>query len=122
MENNQSARKAQVSFLLGAGFSVPAGYPTASKLKEQLLSFDEQNKINSLNREFYMKMEIIPKSNFPIILTEKIRFIMSFSIRICLVNSKKNLEQSSILVIIGYSGGDSGINKYLKEYYKGGKW
>lgn len=71
MENNQSARKAQVSFLLGAGFSVPAGYPTASKLKEQLLSFDEQNKINSLNREFYMKFEIIPKSNFPIILTEK---------------------------------------------------
>ena len=22
---------------------------------------------------------------------------------------------------MGYSGGDSGINKYLKEYYKGGK-
>ena len=34
---------------------------------------------------------------------------------------RKNLKQSSILVIIGYSGGDSGINKYLKEYYKGGK-
>lgn len=45
MENNQSARKAQVSFLLGAGFSVPAGYPTASELRDQLLDFDEQNKI-----------------------------------------------------------------------------
>ncbi|MFC2508056.1 MAG: hypothetical protein ACFNYD_04585 [Bacteroides sp.] len=45
MEKNQSARKVQVSFLLGAGFSVPAGYPTASELRDQLLDFDEQNKI-----------------------------------------------------------------------------
>lgn len=45
MEKNQSARKVQVSFLLGAGFSVPAGYPKASELNAQLLSFDEQNKI-----------------------------------------------------------------------------
>ena len=45
MENNQSKRKVQVSFLLGAGFSVPAGYPKAKELKDQLLDFDEQNKI-----------------------------------------------------------------------------
>ena len=45
MEKNQSARKVQVSFLLGAGFSVPAGYPKASELNAQLPSFDEQNKI-----------------------------------------------------------------------------
>jgi len=45
MEHNQSKRKVQASFLLGAGFSVPAGYPKAKELKDQLLDFDEQNKI-----------------------------------------------------------------------------
>lgn len=34
-------RKKSISFLLGAGFSAPKGYPIGNKLNEELLNFDD---------------------------------------------------------------------------------
>lgn len=67
------------------------------------------------------KSEIIPKSAHPPFLTGKNKVYNEFFYKDLFSKFQENLEQSSILVIIGYSGGDPGINKYLKEYYKGGK-
>ena len=33
--------KKSISFLLGAGFSAPKGYPIGKKLNEELLNFDD---------------------------------------------------------------------------------
>jgi hypothetical protein BACCOPRO_01635 len=67
------------------------------------------------------ELEIVPKSFHSPFLTGKNKVYNEFFYKDLFSKFQENLEQSSILVIIGYSGGDSGINKYLKEYYKGGK-
>ena len=37
------AGRKSVSILLGAGFSVPSGYPTGGKVNEALLNFNQYN-------------------------------------------------------------------------------
>lgn len=78
--------------------------------------------IGKVYKELYNgELEIVPKSFHSPFLTGKNRVYNEFFYKDLFSKFQENLEQSSILVIIGYSGGDSGINKYLKEYYKGGK-
>lgn len=48
---SQEPTKKQISLLLGAGFSVPIGYPTGEEMKERLLAFDK-------NQVFFMSGEM----------------------------------------------------------------
>lgn len=39
---NQLDQRESVAFLIGAGFSIPMGYPTGSDVNKSILSFDKQ--------------------------------------------------------------------------------